>query len=357
MARQSRFGSGIRAELGLIDYSPIAKGGIAAGESYAQAISNIGQIAGGAIRDYKKKKEEEKKISNTISFLEKAYNNDKEGFSFLADDEGKFDKAATEAATRAVGSDGIMAYANMSSAKAEKRDQKKIAAQVAELEQAKKSGVFDVVVGKADPRALQIFNNQEMEREAKARQGELVSSQVIKNLSDAGDAARAENAKLRQSQQTSSLVKIANSSPDFASYMKAVEQSGLPSENAADIYKKITEARALSSKPEDVRTSVVNVDLGNGNTKSLVMASVPGKGVQVLSAGNEDPAEVRVTKAKQELLKKAEDAYNAGDRSEALRLLRSGGFKTEFNYPITDFNLDDYFPKLKKSSGFTIEVE
>jgi hypothetical protein len=355
MARQSRFGSGIRAELGLVDYSPIARGGMAAGQAYAEAISNIGQIAGGAIRDYKKKKEEEKKISNTISFLEKAYNNDKEGFSFLADDKGKFDKAATEAATRAVGSDGIMAYANMSSAKAEKRDQKKIAAQVAELEQAKKSGVFDVVVGKADPRALQIFNNQEMEREAKARQGELVSSQVIKNLSDAGDAARAENARLRQSQQTSSIVKIANSSPDFASYMKAVEQSGLPSENAADIYKKITEARALSSKPEDVRTSVLNVDLGNGNTKSLVIVNTPGQGVQVISGGAGDPAELRVMQSKQALLKKAEDAYNAGDRSEALRLLRSGEFKTELNYPITDFNLDDYFPK--KSSGYTVEVE
>jgi hypothetical protein len=248
-----------------------------------------------------------------------------------------------------------MAYANMSSAKAEKRDQKKIAAQVAELEQAKKSGVFDVVVGKADPRALQIFNNQEMEREAKARQGELVSSQVIKNLSDAGDAARAENARLRQSQQTSSIVKIANSSPDFASYMKAVEQSGLPSENAADIYKKITEARALSSKPEDVRTSVLNVDLGNGNTKSLVIVNTPGQGVQVISGGAGDPAELRVMQSKQALLKKAEDAYNAGDRSEALRLLRSGEFKTELNYPITDFNLDDYFPK--KSSPFTVEVE
>jgi hypothetical protein len=54
MARQSRFGSGIRAELGLVDYSPIAKGG----ESYAQAISSVGDFASSALDEYQKRKEE-----------------------------------------------------------------------------------------------------------------------------------------------------------------------------------------------------------------------------------------------------------------------------------------------------------
>jgi hypothetical protein len=58
MARASRFGSGIRPELGLVDYSPIAKAGMAAGQAYAQGISSIGDFASSALDEYQKRKEE-----------------------------------------------------------------------------------------------------------------------------------------------------------------------------------------------------------------------------------------------------------------------------------------------------------
>ncbi len=66
MARQSRFGSGIRAELGLVDYSPIAKGGMAAGQAYAEAISSVGDSISGAINEYQKKKEERDTFSSLL---------------------------------------------------------------------------------------------------------------------------------------------------------------------------------------------------------------------------------------------------------------------------------------------------
>ena len=66
MARQSRFGSGIRAELGLIDYSPIARGGMAAGQAYAEAISSVGDSISGAINEYQKKKEERDTFSSLL---------------------------------------------------------------------------------------------------------------------------------------------------------------------------------------------------------------------------------------------------------------------------------------------------
>jgi 2-oxo-4-hydroxy-4-carboxy--5-ureidoimidazoline (OHCU) decarboxylase len=66
MARQSRFGSGIRAELGLVDYSPIARGGMAAGQAYAEAISSVGDSISGAINEYQKKKEERDTFSSLL---------------------------------------------------------------------------------------------------------------------------------------------------------------------------------------------------------------------------------------------------------------------------------------------------
>jgi hypothetical protein len=351
----ARFGTGINASLGAINYTPYMQGSMAGSQAIAQGIASIGQAAGGAIRDYKQKKEEEKKISNTISFLEKAYNNDKEGFSFLADDKGNFDKAASEAAVRAVGSDGIMTYANMSSAKAEKRDQKKIAAQVAELNQARKSGLFDVVAGSADPRALQIFNDQEMEREAKTRQGELVSSQVIKNLSDAGEAARSEAAKLRQNQQANGLVNIANASSSFEDFMKSIQESGLPSEKASEVWKSVSEAKASSSDPTKVKSSVMTVDLPGGASESIIVVSVPGKPPQILPAtSGRLTATAKDTELKKTILKQAEDAYNSGNSGEAVRLLRASGFKNSIGGIVTVGDLQSLFPK---SSGYTVEVE
>jgi hypothetical protein len=62
----ARFGTGINPSLGRIDYTPYMQGAIAGGQSIAQGIASLGQAAGNAIRDYKKKKEEEQNIANTI---------------------------------------------------------------------------------------------------------------------------------------------------------------------------------------------------------------------------------------------------------------------------------------------------
>lgn len=66
----ARFGTGINASLGRIDYTPYMQGSMAGSQAIAQGIASLGQAAGSAIRDYKQKKEEEKKIGETISFLE-----------------------------------------------------------------------------------------------------------------------------------------------------------------------------------------------------------------------------------------------------------------------------------------------
>jgi hypothetical protein len=63
MARPSRFGSGIRPQLGLVDYSPIAKGG----ESYAQAISSVGQTLGVGIQSYFKDKQDDKLLDSSVN--------------------------------------------------------------------------------------------------------------------------------------------------------------------------------------------------------------------------------------------------------------------------------------------------
>jgi hypothetical protein len=146
MARPSRFGSGIRPQLGLVDYSPIAKGG----EFYAQAISNIGQIAGSAIRDYKQKKEEEKKIGETIGFLETNFKKDPGTYTMFDDGAGKFDRAAAEAAVRSVGPSGVMTFINFSQAAQANRDVKA----EKDAEKTRRRAV-DSLLGMSDPVAQQ----------------------------------------------------------------------------------------------------------------------------------------------------------------------------------------------------------
>jgi hypothetical protein len=98
MARASRFGSGIRPQLGLVDYSPIAKGG----EFYAQAIATLGQIAGKSISDYYTRKEEEKKREGAAnSFIKTIEANPAAFQSYLKD--GKVDKDAVRSMVNDLG--------------------------------------------------------------------------------------------------------------------------------------------------------------------------------------------------------------------------------------------------------------
>jgi hypothetical protein len=98
MARPSRFGSGIRPQLGLVDYSPIAKGG----EFYAQAIATLGQIAGKSISDYYTRKEEEKKREGAAnSFIKTIEANPAAFQSYLKD--GKVDKDAVRSMVNDLG--------------------------------------------------------------------------------------------------------------------------------------------------------------------------------------------------------------------------------------------------------------
>jgi hypothetical protein len=67
MARASRFGSGIRPELGLVDYSPIAKAGMAAGQAYAQGIAGLAEGIGQGVESYFKNKEDEKLLDSSVN--------------------------------------------------------------------------------------------------------------------------------------------------------------------------------------------------------------------------------------------------------------------------------------------------
>jgi hypothetical protein len=146
----ARFGTGIRPELGRIDYTPYMQGSMAGSQAIAQGIASLGQAAGSAIRDYKQKKEEEKKIGETIGFLETNFKKDPGTYTMFDDGAGKFDRAAAEAAVRSVGPSGVMTFINFSQAAQANRDVKA----EKDAEKARRKAV-DGLLGMSDPVAQQ----------------------------------------------------------------------------------------------------------------------------------------------------------------------------------------------------------
>lgn len=146
----ARFGTGINASLGAINYAPYMQGAMAGSQAIAQGIASLGQAAGGAIRDYKQKKEEEKKIGETIGFLETNFKKDPGTYTMFDDGAGKFDRSAAEAAVRSVGPSGIMTFINFSQASQANRDVKA----EKDAEKARRKAV-DGLLGMSDPVAQQ----------------------------------------------------------------------------------------------------------------------------------------------------------------------------------------------------------
>lgn len=114
----ARIGSNIQAGLGRIDYSPLFQGMSNAQQfaaqgnaALAQSISNLGQIAASAIQGFQQKKEEEKRIGQTIDFLRGVHKANPQAFKIFANEKGEFDPERARVGVNAVGSQGIMQYA------------------------------------------------------------------------------------------------------------------------------------------------------------------------------------------------------------------------------------------------------
>lgn len=146
----ARIGTGINASLGAINYTPYMQGAMAGSQAIGQGIAALGQAAGSAIRDYKQKKEEEKKIGETISFLETKFKIDPSTYAMFDDGSGNFDRNAANAAVRSVGPSGIMTFINFSQASQANRDAKA----EKDAERARRNAV-DKLLGMSDPVAQQ----------------------------------------------------------------------------------------------------------------------------------------------------------------------------------------------------------
>lgn len=146
----ARFGTGIQAGLGAINYTPYMQGAVAGSQAIAQGIASLGQAAGSAIRDYKQKKEEEKKIGETIGFLETNFKKDPSTYAMFDDGSGNFDRNAANAAVRSVGPNGVMTFINFSQAAQANRDIKA----EKDAEKARRKAV-DSLLGISDPVAQQ----------------------------------------------------------------------------------------------------------------------------------------------------------------------------------------------------------
>jgi len=194
----ARIGSNIQAGLGRVDYSPLFQGMSNAQQfaaqgnaALAQSIANIGQIAGGAIRDYKKKKEEEESISKTIGFLETNFKEDPSTYSIFADSKGAFDKSAAEAAVRSVGPTGVMSFINFTQAaqanrdvKGEKDREKSISKTVNDLLATNDPVALQAKLAAADPESVSRYNQTKMERDYRQAQTELVKAQTANTAAE-----------------------------------------------------------------------------------------------------------------------------------------------------------------------------
>jgi hypothetical protein len=183
----ARFGTGINPSLGRIDYTPYMQGAIAGGQSIAQGIASLGQAAGNAIRDYKKKKEEEQNIANTISFLKTNFKKDPTTYSVFADQDGNFDENAAEAATRSIGSNGVMSFINFTQAaqanrdaKADKEREKQISKTVNDLLSTSDPTALQVKIAASDPEAVARYEQAKLDRDYRRAQIELAAAQGTK---------------------------------------------------------------------------------------------------------------------------------------------------------------------------------
>jgi len=183
----ARFGSNINASLGAINYTPYLQGSLAGSQAIAQGIASLGQAAGSAIRDYKQKKEQEKKIGETIGFLETNFKKDPGTYTMFDDGSGKFDRAAAEAAVRSVGPNGVMTFINFSQAaqanrdvKADKEREKQISKTVNDLLSTTDPTALQLKLAAADPEAVSRYEQSKLDRDYRRAQIELAAAQGTK---------------------------------------------------------------------------------------------------------------------------------------------------------------------------------
>lgn len=103
----ARFGTGIQAGLGAINYTPYMQGAMAGSQSIAQGIASLGQAASGAINTYYAKKEEDKKKEEAAnSFIKTVEANPSAFQGYLKD--GKVDKEAIRTMVDTLGVPGTL---------------------------------------------------------------------------------------------------------------------------------------------------------------------------------------------------------------------------------------------------------
>jgi hypothetical protein len=188
----ARFGTGIQAGLGAINYTPYMQGALAGSQSIAQGIAGLGQAASGAIREYRQKKEDEKKIGETINFLETNFKKDPGTYAMFDDGSGNFDRDAANAALRSVGANGVMTFINFSQAaqanrdiKAEKQEEKRILKAVENIQGITDDVVKDMALNSSDDAVRAAYQRKLMDDQMRETQLQLARSQIAENLAKA----------------------------------------------------------------------------------------------------------------------------------------------------------------------------
>lgn len=182
---------------------------MAGSQAIAQGIANLGQAAGGAIREYRQKKEEEKKIGETIGFLETNFKKDPGTYAMFDDGSGNFDRDAANAAVRSVGPSGVMTFINFSQAaqanrdiKAEKQEEKRILKAVENIQAITDDVVKDMALNSSDDAVRAAYQRKVMDDQMRETQLNLARSQIAENFAQARAAGmpRSENVAVEEAQ-------------------------------------------------------------------------------------------------------------------------------------------------------------
>lgn len=112
----ARFGTGINASLGAINYTPYLQGSIAGSQAIGQGIAGLGQAAGASISNYFKRKEEEDRLNKDVAALKTISSNPGTKATFeqlnVFKPDGSFDDATAKALLRERGLAGTVTLAN-----------------------------------------------------------------------------------------------------------------------------------------------------------------------------------------------------------------------------------------------------
>jgi hypothetical protein len=112
----ARFGTGIQAGLGRIDYTPYTQGAISGAQNIGRGLASIGDVAGTAITSYFKRKEEEDRIAKDTDAFKTIATKPENKAIFealnLYKNDGSFDDATAKAYIRERGITGTVGLAN-----------------------------------------------------------------------------------------------------------------------------------------------------------------------------------------------------------------------------------------------------